>query len=83
MYWSDAGFSHRKLAERAGFPELLVQIRSIIGMTPAEVHLEPFGEKLEFVSKPFSQDAGVPFGIDDFSLKGFCNSVDDLSNLRQ
>ncbi len=83
MYWGDAGFSHRKLAERAGFPELLVQIRPIIGMTPVEIHLKPFGNQPEFVSKSFNQDAGVPFGIDDFSPKGFYSSVDDLLNLRQ
>jgi hypothetical protein len=33
----------RKLDERAGFPKLLVQIGSIIGMTPVEMHPESFG----------------------------------------
>ena len=32
----------RKLDERAGFSELLVQMCSIVGMTPVEVHLESF-----------------------------------------
>lgn len=72
-----------ELDESAGFPELLIQIRSIVGMTPIEMHLEPFGNQLEFVSKFFSQNAGVLFGIDDFSPKGFCSSVDDLLNVRQ
>jgi hypothetical protein len=72
-----------ELDERAGSPELLIQIGSIVGMTPVEMHLEPFGNQPELVSKFFSQDAGVPFGIDDFSPKGFCSSVYDLLNLRQ
>ena len=73
----------RKLDERAGLPELFIQIASIIGMTPVEMHLKPLGNQLEFVSKSFSQDAGVPFGIDDFSPKDFSSSVDDMLNFRQ
>jgi hypothetical protein len=52
-------------------------------MTPVEMHLEPFGNQLEFAPKSFSQDAGVPFGIDDFSPKGFSSGADDLLSLRQ
>ena len=73
----------RKLDERAGFPELLVQIRSIIGMTPVEMHLKPLSNQLEFLSKSFSQDAGMPFGIDDFCPKDFSSGSDDLLNLCQ
>jgi hypothetical protein len=72
-----------ELDERAGFPELLVQIRSIIGMTPVEMHLEPFGNQLEFVSKSFGQNTGVTFGIGNFNSKGFSCSTDDLLNLRE
>jgi hypothetical protein len=66
-----------------GFPELLVQIASIIGMTPVEMHLEPFGNQLEFVSKSFGQNTGVTFGIGNFNSKGFSCSADDLLNLRE
>jgi hypothetical protein len=72
-----------ELDERAGFPELFLKIGSIIGMAPVKMHLEPFGNQLKFVPKPFSQDTGVPFGIDDFSPKGFSSGGDDLLNLRQ
>jgi hypothetical protein len=40
--------------ERAGFPELLVQMTSVIGMTSIKMQLESFGNNLEFVSKPLS-----------------------------
>lgn len=52
-------------------------------MTPVEMCLEPFGNQLEFVSKSFCRDAGVSLGIDNFDLKGFGSSTDDLLNLRQ
>jgi len=73
----------RKLDERAGFSELLVQIGSIVGMAPVEMHLEPFGNQLEFVSKSFGQNTGVTFGIGNFNSKGFSCSADDLLNLRE
>jgi len=72
-----------KLDERAGFAELLVQMCSIIGMAPVEMHLESFGNQLEFVSKSFGQNAGVTFGIGNFNSKGFSCSADDLLNLRE
>jgi hypothetical protein len=50
-------------------------------MTPVEMHLEPFGNQLEFVSKSFGQNTGVPFGIDDFCPKDFSGGSDDLLNL--
>jgi len=72
-----------ELDERAGFPELLIQIGSIVGMTPVEMHLEPFGNQLEFVSNSFGQNTGVTFGIGNFNSKGFSCSADDLLNLRE
>ena len=68
---------------RTGFSELLFQINSVIGMSLAEMHLEPFDNQLKFVPKPFSQEAGVPLGIDDFSPKGFSRGANDLLNLHQ
>ena len=73
----------RKLDERAGFPELLIQIGSIIGMTPVEMHLEPFSNQLEFVSKSFGQNTGMSLGIGNFNSKSFSGSADDLLNLRE
>ena len=72
-----------ELDERAGFPELLIQIGSIVGMTPVEMHLEPFGNQLEFVSKSFGQNTGVTFGIGNFNSNSFSCSADDLLNLRE
>ena len=72
-----------ELDERVGFPELLIPISSIVGMTPVEMHLEPFGNQLEFVSKPFSQNAGVPFGVNYFDPNSFGSSVDDLLKFRR
>ena len=72
-----------KLDERAGFAELLVQMCSIVGMAPVEMHLESFGNQLEFVSKSFGQNTGVTFGIGNFNSKGFSCSADDLLNLRE
>lgn len=66
-----------------GFPELLVQIRSIVGMTPIEMHLESSGDELELMPESFGQNTGVTLGVDYFAPKGFGSSVDDLLNLRQ
>ena len=73
----------RKLDECAGFSELLVQMCSIVGMAPVEMHLESFRNQLEFVSKSFGQDTGMPFGIGNFDSNGFSCSTDDLLNLRK
>jgi hypothetical protein len=70
-----------ELDERAGFPELLMQMGPIVGMKPVEMHLEPFGNQLEFVSKAFGQNTGVTFGIGNFNSKSFSCSADDLLNL--
>jgi hypothetical protein len=81
----------RELNERSGFPELFIQIRSIIGMTPVEMHLEPFGHELEFMPEPFGQHTGMSLGIGNFSAKGpgkicpkgFSSDADYLLNLRK
>ena len=52
-------------------------------MTPVEMHLKSFGNCLEFMPKSFSSDAGVSFGFNNFSPKGFSSSTDDLLNLSQ
>jgi hypothetical protein len=52
-------------------------------MPPVEMHLEPFGNQLEFVPKSFGQNTGVTFGIGNFNSKGFSCSADDLLNLRE
>jgi len=72
-----------ELDEGAGFLELLVQIGSIIGMTPVEMHLKPLSDELEFMPESFGQNTGVPFGIGNFNSKGFSCSADDLLNLRE
>ena len=72
-----------ELDKCAGFPELLVQIRSIIGVTPVEMHLKPLGNELQFMPKSLGQHTGVALGIDNFSPKSFCSSADNLLNLRQ
>ena len=73
----------RKLDERAGFPELLVQIGSIIGMTPVEMHLKSFGDELELMAESFGQNAGMSLDIGNLNSKSFSGSADDLLNLRE
>ena len=34
---------------RVGFPELFVQIHSIVSVTPVEMQLEPFSDELEIM----------------------------------
>lgn len=50
-------------------------------MPPVEMHLNPFSDKLKLMPEPFCQHPGMPFGIDDFSPKGFSSSAYDLLNL--
>ena len=52
-------------------------------MTPAEMHLEPFGGELELMPESFGQNTGVTLVVDYFDPKSFCSSIDDLLNLRQ
>jgi hypothetical protein len=58
------------LDERACFSKLLFKKGSILGMTPVKMHLKSFGNKLEFVTEPFRQNASVPFGVRELSPKG-------------
>jgi hypothetical protein len=48
----------------AGFPELLAQVGSIIGMTPVEMHLKLFCYHLEFILNSIGQNGGAPFARD-------------------
>ena len=75
--------SVRKLDKCAGFPELLVQIGSIIGMTPVEMHLKSFGDELELMPESFGQNTGMSLGIGNLNSKSFSGSADDLLNLRE
>jgi hypothetical protein len=67
----------------ADFSELLVQIRSIINITPVEVHLKPFGNKLNLVPKLLGQNTRVVLGVGYFAPKSFGSSDDDLLSFRQ
>jgi len=62
---------------RAGFPELLVQIGSIIGMTPVEMHLKSFGDELELMPESFGQNAGMSLDIGNLNSKSFSGSADE------
>jgi hypothetical protein len=73
----------RKLDERTSFPELFVQMRSIICVTPIEVHLKSLGNELNFVPEFLSQDTRVSFAVSNLSPKGFSGSTNDLLNLRE
>lgn len=64
-----------ELNKRTGFPELFIQMGSILGMAPVEVHLKSFGNQLKFMPKSFGENASMPFGFDDFFLKGFSRHV--------
>ena len=68
---------------RSGFPELLVQMRSIVGMTPVEMHLKSFCYHLEFMLNSIGQNGGASFDRDDFSPKGLSSCTDNLLNFRQ
>jgi hypothetical protein len=73
-----------ELDERTSFPELIIHMLTVIGMTPIEVHLEPFSHKLKFMPKSFSKDACVAFRIGDIRPKRFRRNVSvplDPSNI--
>lgn len=67
--------------ERAYFSELLFKEGSIFGMTPVEMHLKSFGNKPEFVTKPFRQNTSVPLGVREFSPKSVGRYGDELLDL--
>lgn len=52
-------------------------------MTPIEMHLKSFGNKLEFVTEPLRQNTSMSFGICEFSPKGVGRGSDELLDLRE
>ncbi|WHZ29267.1 MAG: hypothetical protein OJF51_004069 [Nitrospira sp.] len=50
-------------------------------MTPVEMHLKSFGNKPEFVTKPFRQNTSVPLGVREFSPKSVGRYGDELLDL--
>jgi len=71
----------REVNESACFSELLFKEGSLFGMTPVEMHLKSFSNKLEFVTEPFRQHASVPFGVHEFSTEGVGRCRDELLDL--
>jgi hypothetical protein len=72
------------LDERTSFPELIIHMLTVIGMTPIEVHLEAFRHKLKFMPESFSKDACVALHIGDIRPKRFRHNVSvplDLSDV--
>lgn len=61
--------------------ELFFKEGSILGMTAVEMHLKSFGNKLEFVTKPFRQNTSVPFGVRKFSSNGVGRCSDEPLDL--
>lgn len=55
----------RKVDQRTRFLKLFVEIGAIVRMTPLNVHLETFGDELEFVAEPFHQHAAMSLGLLD------------------
>ncbi len=64
-----------ELDERTGFPELIIHMLTVIGMTPIKVHLEAFSHKLKFMPESFSKDTCVAFRIGDIRPKRFRDNV--------
>ena len=64
-----------ELNKRAGFPELIIHMLTIIGVPPIEVHLEAFRHKLKFMPESFSKDARVAFRISDIRPKRFRRNI--------
>ena len=52
-----------ELDERASFPELIIQMLPVLGMTPVEMHLVSFRHKLDLAPKIFNEDAVAPFEL--------------------
>ena len=68
---------------KTGFPELLIQIGSVIDMPSVQMQLEAFGDELEFMPQSLGQNTSMLLGIKNFDPKGFGGSTNDLLNLRQ
>lgn len=64
-----------ELDERTGFPELIIHMLTVIGMTPIEVHLEAFRHKLKLMPESFSKNACVALRIGDIRPKRFRHNV--------
>lgn len=71
----------RELDEGPSLSELLVQIRSIIGMAPVEMYLESFGDELELMPESFGQNTSVSLRIGNVGPKCFGSRTDDLLDL--
>jgi hypothetical protein len=63
------------LDERTSFPELIIHMPTIIGVTPIEMHLEPFGHKLKFMPESFGKDACVAFCVGNIRPKRFRRNI--------
>jgi hypothetical protein len=72
----------RQLDECTSFPELFIKMRSIICMTPMEVHLKSLSNELKFVSECFAKHTCVSFAVSNLCTKGFSGSANNLLNLR-
>lgn len=69
--------------ERACFSELLFKKGSIFGMTPVNVQLKSFGNKLKFMVESFRQNARMPFRVRGLPSKGVGRCNDELLDLRE
>ena len=56
-------------------------MRSIVCMTPIEMHLKSLGDELKFMSESFTKNTCVSFAISNLSTKGFSGSTNNLLNL--
>lgn len=72
---------NRDVDERACFPELFFKEGSVFCMTPVEMHLESFGNKLKLVTDPLRQNTSVPFGVREISSKRVGRCSDELLDL--
>ncbi len=72
-----------ELDERAGFSESIFKIGSIVGITPAEMQLESFGDKLEVMTESLGQNVNVTPGTDYFDPKGLDSSIHDKLSVSQ
>lgn len=61
----------RKLDEGARLPELFVKMGSLLIMTPAQMHLKPFGDQLKVMSEIFCENTRVASRISDVRPQRF------------
>jgi hypothetical protein len=67
----------------ARFSELFFQEGAVFGMTPVEMHLKSFSNKLNLVTEPLRQNTSMPFGVREISSKRFGRCSDELLDLRE